>query len=57
MRGFAVLLAAKQTDQAIKKPRRPHRKYVRVKRKRLQEASIVVVGHNAYAEPAGQRNY
>ena len=49
--------SAKQADQAIKKPRRPHRKYVRVKRKRLQEASTVVVGHSAYAEPAGQRNY
>jgi hypothetical protein len=51
--------SAKQADQAIrdKKPRRPHRKYVRVKRKRMQEASTVSVGHNAYAEPAGQRNY
>ena len=52
--------SAKQADQAIirdKKPRRPHRKYVRVKRKRMQEASTVVVGHNVYAEPAGQRNY
>src|SRR5262245_58358539 len=48
---------AKQADQAIKKPRRTHRKYVRVKRKRLQEASTVAAGHNAYAEPAGQRNY
>src|SRR4029453_16043884 len=45
--------SAKQADQAIKKPRRPHRKYVRVKRKRMQEASIVAVGHKAYAEPAG----
>ena len=49
--------SAKQADQAIKKPRRPHRKYVRVKRKRMQEASTLAVGHNAYAEPAGQRNY
>jgi hypothetical protein len=52
--------SAKQADQAIirdKKPRRPHRKYVRVKRKRMQEASTVAVGHNAYADPAGQRNY
>src|SRR5262245_3207971 len=48
---------AKQADQAIKKPRRPQRKYVRVKRKRLQEASTVAAGHNAYAEPAEQRNY
>jgi hypothetical protein len=49
--------SAKQADPAIKKPRRPHRKYVRVKRKRMQEASTVAVGHNVYAEPAGQRNY
>jgi hypothetical protein len=47
------------SDQATirdKKPRRPHRKYVRIKRKRMQEASTVL-GHNAYAEPARQRNY
>ena len=46
--------SAKQADQATisdKKPRRPHRKYVRVKRKRMQEASTVAVGHNVYAEP------
>ena len=52
--------SAKQADQATirdKKPRRPPRKYVRVKRKRMQEASTVAVGHNAYAEPAGQRRY
>jgi hypothetical protein len=52
--------SAKQADQAIvrdKKPRRSHRKYVRVIRKRMHEASTVAVGHNAYAEPAGQRNY
>src|SRR5215813_12195456 len=52
--------SAKQADQATirdKKPRRPSRKYVRVKRKRMQEASTVAVGHNAYVEPAGQRNY
>ena len=52
--------SAKQADQAIirdKKPRRPHRKYVRVNRKRMHQASIVAVDHNAYAEPAGQRNY
>jgi hypothetical protein len=39
--------SAKQADQAIirdKKPRRPHRKYVRVKRKRMQEASTVAGG-------------
>ena len=50
--------SAKQADQTIirdKKPRR--RKYVRIKRKRIHEASTVAVGHNAYAEPAGQRNY
>ena len=47
--------SAKQADQAIisdKKPRRPHRKYVRVKRKRMHETSTVAVGHNVYAEPA-----
>jgi len=52
--------SAKQADQAIirdKKSRRPHRKYVRVKRKQMREASTVAVDHNAYAEPAGQRNY
>jgi hypothetical protein len=52
--------SAKQADQAIirdKKPRRPHRKYVRVNRKRMHQASTVAVDHNAYAEPAGQRNY
>lgn len=52
--------SAKQVDQAIirdKKPRRPHRKYVRVNRKRMHQASTVAVDHNAYAEPAGQRNY
>jgi hypothetical protein len=54
--------SAKQADQAKisdKKPRRSHRKYVRVKRKhyvrvkrkRMQEASTVAVGHNVYAEP------
>ena len=46
--------SAKQADQAIirdKKPRRPHRKYVRVKRKRMHETSTVAVGHNVYAEP------
>jgi TolA-binding protein len=50
--------SAKQTDRAIIRDKKPHRrKYVRVKRKRMQEASTVAVGHNAYAEPAGQRNY
>src|SRR5262245_56968378 len=52
--------SAKQADQTIirdKKSRRPHQKYVRVKRKQMREASTVAVGHNAYAEPAGQRNY
>jgi hypothetical protein len=52
--------SAKQADQAIirdKKPRRPHRKYVRVNRKRMHQASTVAVDHNAYAERAGQRNY
>src|SRR5262245_48934259 len=52
--------SAKQADRAIirdKKSRRPHRKYVRVKRKQMREASTVAVGHNAYAEPAGQLNY
>src|SRR5262249_62203131 len=52
--------SAKQAEQATsrdKKPRRPSRKYVRVKRKRMQEASNAAVGRNAYVEPAGQRNY
>ena len=50
--------SAKQADQATirdKKPRR--RKYVRIKRKRMHEALTVSVGHNAYSEPAGPRNY
>jgi hypothetical protein len=50
--------SAKQADQAIIRDKKPHRrKYVRIKRKRMQEASTVAVGRNAYAEPAGQRNY
>jgi hypothetical protein len=50
--------SAKQADQAIIRNKKPHRrKYVRIKRKRMQEASTVAVGYNAYAEPAGQRNY
>jgi hypothetical protein len=50
--------SAKQADQAIIRDKKPHRrKYVRIKRKRMQEASTVAVGHNAYAEPAEQRNY
>ena len=49
--------SAKQADQAIIRNKKPHRrKYVRIKRKRMQEASTVAVGHNAYAEPARQRN-
>ena len=61
---LAPIVATPHTESAIdqatirdKKPRRPHRKYVRVKRKRMQEASTVAVSHNVYAEPAGQRNY
>jgi hypothetical protein len=49
--------SAKQADQAIRDKKPHRRKYVRIKRKRMQEASTVAVGHNAYAEPAGQRNY
>jgi hypothetical protein len=50
--------SAKQADRAIIRDKKPHRRnYVRIKRKRMQEASTIAVGHNAYAEPAGQRNY